>query len=79
MHEYSDSDLDDPRDQLSPDDRLKAAAQILARGIRRLLTSTAPPIVGAKAPTPPPQPPEYTETVALPVVPTRALMRTKAG
>lgn len=73
---------------LAPEERIKAAAQILARGIRRLLTRTAPP--GAKAPlparegrfeppAPSPQPAENTEKVALPGVPSRALMGTKAG
>lgn len=70
-------------DELGPEERRKAAAQILARGIRRLLTRvTAVPVadswvsatsVAASQLT------ENTEKGALPVVPNRALMRTKAG
>ena len=77
MHETSDTDLDDARDELSPEERLKAAAQILARGIRRLLTRAA---LAQEEAQPPSQPLENTEKVALPVVPSRALMtRTRAG
>lgn len=91
MNDISDSDHDDARDELAPHERMKAAAQILARGIRRLLTSTAPPNASAKALLPareaqsepsalPSQPNENTEKGALPVVPSRALMtRTRAG
>ncbi len=77
MHETSDTDLDDARDDMSPQERLKAAAQIFARGIRRLLTmTTAGPAAGIRTP----QPDENTEKGALPVVPSRALMtRTRAG
>lgn len=82
MHETSDTDLDDARDEMSPQERLEAAAQILARGIRRLLTKTtfAP---GDDVLAPPGrtlQKPENTEKGALPVVPSRALMtRTRTG
>ena len=74
------TDERDDEEGLGPEERLRAAARILARGIRRLLTSTAPSIAGVKVPAPSPQPPENTEKGALPVVPSRALMtRTRAG
>lgn len=64
------TDEHDDEDGLSPEERLRVAAQILARAIRRLLTSTTKPS---------PQPTENTEKCDLPMVPRRALMtRTKA-
>jgi len=73
----------DNEDELGPAERRKAAARILACGIRRLLTraSTA---AGPAVPPPPPReadapgdvsaPTGNQESVALPVVPRRALM-----
>jgi len=64
-------------DDLAPDERRRAAAQILARGIRRLLTGAA---LVQEDLQPSSQPLENMETVALPGVPSRALMTTtKAG
>ena len=73
----------DDEDVLGPTERRKAAARILARGIRRLLTRAPSPDMsaaresemdGISAPTGKP------ERDALPVIPRRALMaRTRAG
>jgi len=73
----------DEEDELGPAERRKAAARILACGIRRLLTRPST----AAGPTVPPTPPSRAdapgdvsgpagnrESVALPVVPRRALM-----
>jgi hypothetical protein len=73
----------DNDDELGPAERRKAAARILARGIRRLLTRAsiaAGPAVpsstsrGADAPADVSGPAGKRESVALPVVPRRALM-----
>ncbi len=67
----------DEHDELSPDERRRAAAQILARGLRRLLTRAA---LAREDANPSSQPHENMEKVALPGVPNRALMTsTKAG
>ncbi len=64
-------------DELGPAERRKAAAQILARGIRRLLTRVALAREDAQSSS---RPLENMEKVALPGVPSRALMTTtKAG
>lgn len=85
------TDERDDAEGLGPEERLRAAARILARGIRRLLTSPPPPIAAAKTRFPtqedqveplaqPVQRTENTEKAALPVVPSRALMtRTRSG
>jgi hypothetical protein len=82
MHQTPDTNLDDARDDLAPEERLEAAAQLLARGIRRLLTRTTS-TPGEDALAPPGQTlqlPVNTEKCALPVVPSRALMtRTRTG
>ena len=77
-----DNDIDDT---LSPAERRKAAAQILARGIRRLLTRVMPP-AGPAAPGAASAEVAASgaggnqESVALPVGASRALVsETKAG
>ncbi len=73
-------------DDLGPTERRRAVAKILACGIRRLLTSPSP--AAPRAPVPClsetsgllSEPTGNQERVALPVVPSRALMaKTKAG
>lgn len=57
--------------ELAPEERFKTAAQILARGIRRLLLRTAP---GVGREEPASQPIETAEKSALPGSQDRALM-----
>jgi hypothetical protein len=69
MNDVTIDDWPEP-DELAPEERYRTAAQILARGIRRLLLRTAPG-VAREAPS---QPIGTTEKSALPGSHDRALM-----
>lgn len=77
LHTSADDDHDE-EEELTPGERRKAAAQILARGIRRLFMAAAAKDASPDASAP--QPAVTTEKPDLPGVPSRALMAsTKAG
>lgn len=70
MNDVTIDDWPEP-DEIAPEERFKTAAQILARGIRRLLLRTAPGVGREEAPS---QPLGTTEKCALPGSHDRALM-----
>jgi hypothetical protein len=70
MNDVTIDDWPEP-DDLAPEERFRTAAQILARGIRRLLLRTAP---GVGREEPASQPIETAEKSALPGCQDRALM-----